>query len=39
MLAGIQFLSIGLVGEVLVRIYFESQDKKIYAIKKLSRRE
>jgi len=38
MLAGVQFLAIGLIGEVLVRIYYESQDKKIYAVKRLCRR-
>lgn len=38
MLAGVQFLAIGLIGEILVRIYFESQDKKIYAVRRLRRR-
>ncbi|NLI83145.1 MAG: glycosyltransferase family 2 protein [Deltaproteobacteria bacterium] len=38
MLAAVQFLAIGLIGEVLVRIYYESQDKKIYAVKRLQRR-
>lgn len=36
-LVGVQFLAIGLIGEILVRIYFESQDKKIYAVRKLLR--
>ena len=39
MLAGVQFLAIGLIGEILVRTYFESQSKKIYAIRKVLRRE
>jgi glycosyltransferase involved in cell wall biosynthesis len=38
MLAGFQFLAIGLIGEIVVRIYFESQDKKTYAVRKLDRR-
>jgi glycosyltransferase involved in cell wall biosynthesis len=37
MLAGVQFLAIGLLGEILVRIYFESQNKKIYAVRCLLR--
>lgn len=39
MLAGVQFLAIGLIGEILVRTYFESQNKKIYAVRKILRRE
>jgi glycosyltransferase involved in cell wall biosynthesis len=39
MLAGVQFLAIGLLGEILARVYFESQDKKIYAVRRLLRRE
>jgi len=38
MLAGIQFLAVGLLGEILARIYFESQDKKIYAVRTVLRR-
>lgn len=38
MLAALQFLAIGLIGEILVRIYFESQDKKIYTVKRVLRR-
>jgi glycosyltransferase involved in cell wall biosynthesis len=37
MLAGLQFLSIGLIGEILVRIYFESQGKKIYTVRQVIR--
>jgi glycosyltransferase involved in cell wall biosynthesis len=32
-LIGVQFLSLGLIGEVMARIYFESQGKPPYAIK------
>ena len=39
MLAGVQFLAIGLFGEILVRTYFESQNKKIYAVRTVLRRE
>jgi len=39
MLAAIQFLAIGLLSEILIRIYFESQDKKIYSVKKVCRLE
>ncbi len=39
MLAGVQFLAIGLLGEILARVYFESQDKKIYSVRRILRRE
>jgi glycosyltransferase involved in cell wall biosynthesis len=32
-LVGVQFISIGLLGEVLTRTYFESQGKKLYAVR------
>jgi glycosyltransferase involved in cell wall biosynthesis len=32
-LTGVQFLSLGLVGEVLTRVYFESQGKRPYAVR------
>ena len=32
-LTGVQFLSLGLVGEVLTRVYFESQGKRPYVIR------
>jgi glycosyltransferase involved in cell wall biosynthesis len=38
MMAGIQFLGIGLISEILMRVYFESQDKKIYSVKRVCRR-
>jgi len=39
MLAGIHFLAIGLLSEILMRIYFESQDKKIYSVREVCRLE
>jgi hypothetical protein len=36
-IAGIQLLATGLLGEIVVRTYFESQEKKIYSVRKLSR--
>jgi glycosyltransferase involved in cell wall biosynthesis len=38
MLAGIQFLAVGLLGEMLSRIYFESQNKNIYAVRNVLRK-
>ncbi|MEQ9426610.1 MAG: glycosyltransferase family 2 protein [Cyclobacteriaceae bacterium] len=35
LLGGIQFITIGFVAELIVRTYFESQDKKIYKIRKV----
>ncbi|MFO0796270.1 MAG: glycosyltransferase family 2 protein [Gemmataceae bacterium] len=32
-LTGVQFLSLGLVGEVLTRVYFESQGKRPYTVR------
>ena len=32
-LTGVQFLSLGLMGEVLTRVYFESQGKRPYAVR------
>jgi len=37
MLTGIHFLAIGLVSEILMRTYFESQQKQIYCIRKVCR--
>ena len=34
-MAGIQFLSIGMLGEVSIRTYYESQDKQPYHIRRL----
>lgn len=36
-LAGIQFLSVGLIGEMLSRTYYESQKKPIYAMREVKR--
>jgi hypothetical protein len=30
---GVQFLSMGFLGELVVRTYFEAQDKPIYAVR------
>ena len=38
LLAGVQLLAVGLIGEIMVRTYFESQDKKIYAVRKVLRK-
>jgi hypothetical protein len=32
-IVGVQFISIGLLGEMLTRTYHESQDKPVYVIK------
>ncbi len=34
-LAGIQFLTFGLIAELVMRVYYESQNKKTYAIKEV----
>jgi glycosyltransferase involved in cell wall biosynthesis len=33
LVVGVQFISLGLLGEMLTRIYYESQDKPIYVVK------
>jgi hypothetical protein len=33
MLMGVQFILMGLIFEILIRTYYESQDKRPYAIK------
>jgi len=38
-LAGIQFLCLGLASEILSRTYYESQGKPIYAIKAIRSHE
>jgi glycosyltransferase involved in cell wall biosynthesis len=38
LLTGIQFLSVGLIGEMLSRTYYESQKKPIYALREIKRR-
>lgn len=35
LLAGIQFLTFGLIAELVMRVYYESQQKKPYTIKKI----
>lgn len=34
-IGGIQFIAIGLIGELLTRTYYESQDKPVYAVREL----
>jgi glycosyltransferase involved in cell wall biosynthesis len=34
-MAGIQFISIGLIGELLARTYYETQDKPVYTVREL----
>ncbi|MCK4913023.1 MAG: glycosyltransferase family 2 protein [Planctomycetes bacterium] len=38
LMVGLVFISTGLLGEMLSRIYFESTDKKIYSVRKIHRR-
>ncbi|MGO8732012.1 MAG: glycosyltransferase family 2 protein [Terriglobia bacterium] len=38
LLSGIQFLSVGLIGEMLSRTYYESQNKPIYTLREIKRR-
>ena len=37
-LGGIQFIAIGLLGELLTRTYFESQNKPVYSVRELAGR-
>jgi glycosyltransferase involved in cell wall biosynthesis len=37
MIIGAQFISMGLLGELLARTYYESQGKKIYAVRRVTR--
>jgi glycosyltransferase involved in cell wall biosynthesis len=37
-LTGVQFLSVGLIGEMLSRTYYESQKKPIYSLREIKRR-
>jgi len=34
-IGGVQFLSIGLLGEIIMRIYYESQNKPIYSLREI----
>ncbi len=34
-LAGLMMFSTGLLGELLMRTYFESQDRRIYAVREI----
>jgi hypothetical protein len=35
LLAGLMMFSTGLLGEVLIRTYFETQDRRIYAVRQI----
>ena len=37
LVAGIQFITIGIVVDLVMRVYFESQDKKIYRVREVHR--
>jgi hypothetical protein len=37
-LTGVQFLSVGLIGEMVSRTYYESQKKPIYTLREIKRR-
>ena len=39
LLAGLMMFSTGLLGEVMIRTYFESQDRRIYAIRQILTRQ
>ncbi|MAJ73586.1 glycosyltransferase [Candidatus Poribacteria bacterium] len=39
LLTGVQLISVGLIGELLVRTYYESQNKPIYVIKEIIKRQ
>ena len=38
-MGGIQFISIGLIGELLARTYYESQNKPVYTVREIRGRE
>jgi hypothetical protein len=38
-LVGLILIATGLIGELISRVYFESTDKKIYAVRKVHRRK
>jgi glycosyltransferase involved in cell wall biosynthesis len=39
LLVGLIFISTGLIGELVSRVYFESTNKKIYSVRKIHRRQ
>jgi len=39
MLGGIMMFSTGLIGEMMMRTYFESQDRRIYAVREILTRK
>ncbi len=38
LIGGIQFFAVGLIGELLTRTYFESQNKPVYSVREISSR-
>jgi hypothetical protein len=38
-MGGVQFIAIGLIGELLARTYYESQNKPVYTVRELIGRE
>ena len=36
-IGGIQFIAMGLIGELLARTYYEAQNKPIYSVRELGR--
>jgi hypothetical protein len=38
LVSGAQFISIGLLGEIMSRTYYESQDKPIYTLREVKTR-
>ena len=39
LLVGLSFITTGLIGEMISRVYFETTNKKIYSVRKVHRRE
>jgi len=39
MLGGLMMFSTGLIGEMMMRTYFESQDRRIYAVREILTRK
>ena len=39
LLAGLMMFSTGLIGEMMMRTYFESQDRRIYAVREILTRK
>jgi hypothetical protein len=37
MVIGVQFISMGLLGELMARTYYESQGRKVYSVRRIVR--